>query len=473
LLHIPRTWTNIPAITFNIADRGGSALVTSGAGALIAAGYAGIKPQQGSVAPAGIAILAYRPGSYLASETGVPVSKAIRSGRMYVEVAGPVNTGLAFANPNGQSATVSFIYTDASGANLGSGVVVVPAKGHIAAFLNAPPFNTFGNATFQGTLTFTSNLPVAAVAIRSLYNERGDFLMSTLPVIDTSATARTGTVVVPHFADGGGWTTQLLLVNPTDNPLNGTIEFRDGNGLLTNVGVAGQTQSSFLYSIPPRTSQRFATSGSPSAAVTGSVRVIPAGGAAPVSQVIFAYKPGQVTVSYAGVPSMSSTALRSYVESSGIAGNPGSIESGIAIANNSATPVTVTLDLTSMDGTPVGLATSVDLPGLGHIGKFLAEFFPNLPGSFQGILRITASAPVAVIGLRGHYNELGDLLTSTTPPIDETAPASTDEMIFPQLADGGGFTTEFILFSAGIGQTPSSVFYFDDDNGQPMTLSLH
>ena len=170
---------------------------------------------------------------------------------------------------------------------------------------------------------------------------------------------------------------------------------------------------------------------------------------------------------------MSSTALRSYVESSGIAGNPGSIESGIAIANNSATPVTVTLDLTRMDGTPVGLATSVDLPGLGHIGKFLAEFFPNLPGSFQGILRITASAPVAVIGLRGHYNELGDLLTSTTPPIDETAPASTDEMIFPQLADGGGFTTEFILFSAGIGQTPSGVFYFDDDNGQPMTLNLH
>ena len=59
------------------------------------------------------------------------------------------------------------------------------------------------------------------IAPRGLTNERSEFLMSTLPVIDTTAPPRNGTGVVPHFADGGGWVTQILLVNPTDNPMTG------------------------------------------------------------------------------------------------------------------------------------------------------------------------------------------------------------------------------------------------------------
>ena len=56
-------------------------------------------------------------------------------------------------------------------------------------------------------------------------NERGEFLMSTLPVIDTTTVPATGTVVVPHFADGGGWITQVLLVNPTEEPMSGSLLF--------------------------------------------------------------------------------------------------------------------------------------------------------------------------------------------------------------------------------------------------------
>jgi hypothetical protein len=38
---------------------------------------------------------------------------------------------------------------------------------------------------------------------RGLTNERGDFLMSTLPVIDPTVAPNTGMAVVPHFVDGG------------------------------------------------------------------------------------------------------------------------------------------------------------------------------------------------------------------------------------------------------------------------------
>src|SRR5207244_7447541 len=94
--------------------------------------------------------------------------------------------------------------------------------------------------------------------------------------------------------------------------------------------------SSFPYLIPPRGSQKFVTAGGAPGATTGSVRIIPvAGQTAPVSQVIFVYKPREVTVSLAGVSTLGATSFRTYVESSGIAGRPGNVQSALAIDRKS------------------------------------------------------------------------------------------------------------------------------------------
>src|SRR5437773_39819 len=139
---------------------------------------------------------------------------------------------------------------EAAGNDLGSGSTPIAAKGQIAKFLNEAPFNTFTGSTFQGTFSFTSSVPVGVVALRSYVNQKGDFLMSTLPVIDTSVAAGTGTVVLPHFADGGGWITQILLVNPGDAAMTGSIQFTNDNGAAVTVG------STTTYSVPRRSSQK-------------------------------------------------------------------------------------------------------------------------------------------------------------------------------------------------------------------------
>src|SRR2546427_12841350 len=108
------------------------------------------------------------------------------------------------------------------GTDVGSGTTTIPANGQIAKFIDGTPFKTFAGAAFQGTLTFSSNVPIGAMTIRSLINERGDFLMSTLSVIDTASAPATGTVVVPHFADGGGSTTIIVLVHLTCTGQSGT-----------------------------------------------------------------------------------------------------------------------------------------------------------------------------------------------------------------------------------------------------------
>jgi hypothetical protein len=169
------------------------------------------------------------------------------------------------------------------------------------------------------------------------------------------------------------------------------------------------------------------------------------------------------------VPVTSGSAVRMYVESSAL------IQSGIAVANVSSSPATVTFSLTQPDGSSVpGIGpASATVAGSGQITRFLAELFPALPNAFRGVLRIaTSSSAISVVGLRSRYNERGDFLITTTPSVNENTSPSSSEMIFPHFADGGGYTTQFILFSGTAGQVSWGDMRAYDSNGQPLDLSL-
>src|SRR5207247_1812942 len=101
--HRIRKITFSSPLTFAINNRGGRSLMSSGSsGTNTSTGYATIQPAAGSTAPSGLAIFGFRSNGVLVSEAGVPASGLIQSGRIYAEVNGPVNTGLAIANPNNQ-----------------------------------------------------------------------------------------------------------------------------------------------------------------------------------------------------------------------------------------------------------------------------------------------------------------------------------------------------------------------------------
>ncbi len=461
--------------SFTISDRSGSSLATPGGAGSTLVGYARIQPRSGSTTPSGVAIFGFRGNGVLVSEAGVPASPLIQSGRIYAEVAGAVNTGLAIANPNSESAVISFFCTDSNGANFGAGSLTLGANEQTAKFLSEEPFKT--GLAVNGTFTFTSSLPVSVVAHRGLTNERSDFLITTLPV--ASLTASTAdTIFFPHFADGGGWTTQVILVNPSDATITGTVQFLgQGSGTISAQPVNlmltdGQIGSDFAYSIPARSSRRLQTS-SPATVSVGSVRVVKdAGTATPSGVGIFSLASGGVTVAEAGVPSLpTSSVFRMYAEVSGTPGAAGSLRSGVAIANTSSTATTAIFELTTLDGTSTGLTASQSVPPSGQIATFVDELFPTLTTPFQGVLRISSTATaVAVIGLRARTNERGDFLITTTPPTDETGATSSAELLFPHLADSGGWNTQFILFSGVAGGTSSGTLGFFSQAGWALGL---
>jgi hypothetical protein len=195
---------------------------------------------------------------------------------------------------------------------------------------------------------------------------------------------------------------------------------------------------------------------------------------------IFVFSRGGVVVTESGVPAISSgPAFRLFTEFSGnfSAAEPGSLQTGIAIANLSDTPAALSLELTSLTGVPVLAASGVMVAGQGQLALFLNQLpgFSTLPQPFQGILRVSAgsTATISVIGLRGRYNERRDFLLATTPTVNESIvlPAA-ETFLFPYLAEGGGYTTQFILSSPPDGRSSSGWLRFFSQSGVPLDLSL-
>ena len=459
------------SLSFSVPDKGSVSFNSTGEGTTVTVGSARIQ-STGSAAPAGVAIFSFRQNDTLISETGVPIAAPVSSGRLFALVAGSVNTGVAIANPNAQPVTVNFFFTDLAGNNFGSGSTQIAANGQIAKFLNESPFNS--GDSIEGTFTFSSTQPVAVIALRGFVNERSEFLMTTLPIVSLNSTSNSP-LVFAHFADGGGWTTQLVMINPSNSPLTGTVQFLTTSGTPAIVVVNGQSNSSFAYSIPANSSVRMKSSNPPGGTQVGSVVVTPAGTSiAPSGLVVFSFTNGAYTVSEAGVQASAlSKSLRLSAEATDI-GLP--VMTGIAVANPSSNPINVRFELTSPEGGPIGLIGLVSIPAKGQVAQFLNQIsgFADLPDPFSGILRIStdAAAGIAVTGLRGRTNERGDFLITTTPAVDENAPVSNAGGIFPHIANGGGYSTKFAIFSAGPNQTPSGVLGFFDQNGQPLDLNF-
>jgi len=468
-----------PGTPYSTQSQGGITLTAAQDSSTVTTGFGSVQPANNGSVPAGLAIFQLRQNGVLVTEASVPMAQAVKSGRIYADTSFPVNTGLAIANPNTHEATISFYFTDENGRNSGAGTMSIAGGAQVAKFLDQPPFNS--GASFRGTFTFSSDLPVGAVALRGLLNERSEFLITTLPVVPLAAVS--GTQVLPYFADGAGWTTQILLVNPSDAPVNGTIQFFDRgsdttSGLPVSVRVAGQAAASFVYSIPARSSRRIVTAGGGSSITSGSVRIVPAAGlGAPSVCNVFSYKPGAITVSEAGIPVVpAGRAFRMYVESSGKfnASEAGSIQSGIAIANASPDAVSVQAEVRSLAGSLLGSA-NVRVPANGQVAMFLNQIagLQNLPEAFQSVLRVfSSSSAVSITGLRARYNERGDFLITTTSPFDEADVPATTPSLIPHLAVGGGYSTQFILLNPPPSQTRTGVLRFQTSSGEPLTLAL-
>jgi hypothetical protein len=270
----------------------------------------------------------------------------------------------------------------------------------------------------------------------------------------------------PQIADGGGYITTIVLLNTSNSVETGKLSIFDDNGTPLSVTRAGSAaDSSFTYSIQSGGIFRFQTDGSPAGTHAGSVQLTPdPTTSTPAGAGIFSFSQGGILVTESGVPSAAPTThARIFVDTTG------GHDTGVAIMAVGNTGAGVSLRAFQNDGTtPAGSSLGpLALNTNGHKAAFVEQLISWLPADFTGVLDISSSTPFAAVTLRSLTNSRGNFLLTTFPIADLTRPAPSP-IVFPQIADGGGYMTQVILLSAGGASSATLSFY--GESGIPLAV---
>src|SRR5262249_43607340 len=151
------------------------------------------------------------------------------------------NLGVAIVNPNSSSVNVNLTLRKADGSTVAIGTMGVPSHQQVSKMVTelfSSPSSIPSDVV--GTLAITSagsaNLPVSAIGLRF----RG-VNFSTIPVTSLSTATSplpeiskgvggTGAILLPQFAAGGGWATEIVMVNSSTSAMTVRVDLFNPDG---------------------------------------------------------------------------------------------------------------------------------------------------------------------------------------------------------------------------------------------------
>jgi hypothetical protein len=425
-------------------------------------GYGLITPDSTDYLPAASAVFGFRDNNVLISEAGVPSTRPTKRACTYAVVRSYMDTGVAIANPNDTTANITMEVRDIDGGLVANTLLAIPGHQQTAQFIS----QVFRSAVLglDGTIIVMSDQPVATVALRQRKGLIGT-LFTALPMVDLDALPSAGSLTFPHFAAGGDYETEIILINPGDDTISGSISCYQQDGKPANVLYTGTWQSHYAYSIPPAGIVTLVASTDSGQTISGyAVATNSTSGGAVAGLAIFTQTTNFVPVSEASVPVTASThRFRILVNESARR------SSGLAIANPSRQQANLLFTLNAPSGPPLA-SGSLQIPAGGQIAKFVQQILDGIEQEVPAILEVSSDVPIFPLTLRLTVNEHGDTLLTTLPVADLEARPLSGSAIFPQIALGDGWNTEVILIDSGAGDQKGSISFFKQD-GSALSLA--
>jgi hypothetical protein len=231
----------------------------------VQSGYAVISPISAPTGLVAFETFGLREGDSGTPQAGVLPPDLTTNSLLFIDssVGLSKNLGVAIVNPNASTASVILTLRKNDGTQVATTTVNIPARQQTSKF-----FRDFfsGQSTIPqemtGTLSITSagsaNLPVSTIGLRF----RGSNF-STLPVTNLSGNAGSlpifpngsvggaGAILLPQFVSGGGWATELILMNTNSaGGLTVRVDLFKPDGSPLSASLNGQTASSFT-NLPP------------------------------------------------------------------------------------------------------------------------------------------------------------------------------------------------------------------------------
>ena len=164
------------------------------------------------------------------------------------------NTGVAIVNPQNQTIPVTLTLKRDDGTQFATSVTInVNATQQISRFVSE--LFTGLPVDFLGTLTVTAPSPIGVVGLRF----RG-LNFSTIPITNVSPAAvptissgigGPGAVLLPQFAVGGGWASEIVMENTATGSQTVRVDLFNSAGTPLVTSLNNQTSSSFTNLIIP------------------------------------------------------------------------------------------------------------------------------------------------------------------------------------------------------------------------------
>lgn len=322
-------------------------------------------------------------------------------------------TGIAYANPSTTPATVTITALDSNGDILGSTSFVLQPNAHGAA--NIGPLLHLNR--FTGSAQITSTEPIVSLSL----NAEAYPVFSSLPPGDLPSGTPLGnatetaapqngpatTYYFPHLAFGGGYQTTLTYVNYSQQAVSCQTTFYSDSGGAQQVPFAGGAVSSRSDQLAPGGTLHVQTQADAGGATISGWAQAQCSGPLRASLLFRLYN-GGVAQGEAAV-NASTTPATEFVTFA-------QTQTGIAYANPSATPATVTITALDSSGAALGSRSLVLQPnahGAANIGSLL-----NL-NSFAGSVQIMSTEPIVSLSLNAEVFPV----FSSLPPGD--LPAAT------------------------------------------------
>ena len=222
----------------------------------VVAGYAVVTPVSATSGLAVFETFGYRLGLSGVPQAGVLPANLTTNAVLFCDTNGRLgkNIGVAIVNPNATSASVSLTLRNGSGATV-AGPLVVSVASHQQVSKYIDQLFVGAVPDLQGSLLVTSNAPVAVMGLRF----RG-INFSTLPATSLSADVAVpviapgvggpGSILLPQFAGGGGWASQVVVMNTTAATLTVRIDLFKQDGTPLSLTLNHVLNSTFTTMLP-------------------------------------------------------------------------------------------------------------------------------------------------------------------------------------------------------------------------------
>jgi len=221
-----------------------------------------------------------------------------------------------------------------------------------------------------------------------------------------------------HYADGDGWSMQLVINNLSQNRATGRLIVYDKNGTLQELPFDSGPASEIQLTLEPLATSVIRTLGSSVPIKTGYIRVEL--DQREISGVAIFKNVNGTEASV--LPARFARRYALFVE------RTESLLTGIAFARHTPNQP-IMLKLLDLDG---NLLESKEYTGTKQDAKFVYELFPDtVPEGFRGLLLVESEALISAMGLR-----FGSGILSTIPVSDLDAIPGSGTFLIPHYGDG-------------------------------------